>query len=193
MEDTPADPAASTAALRAMAHPVRLRILSLLTGCEMSAAEIARELGISQANASYHLRVLAKAGEVVEAGEEKVRGGVAKKYRHPWDRNPDLSGADESAELQHLRTMAEELVRRGRLRRRRSRHLTVDAELWVPTDIADEAVELLTRAARLLHAEAKAPRTPGTVHMNLTAAAFEMSEEPPADTTRTSPTPRRNP
>jgi DNA-binding transcriptional ArsR family regulator len=31
-------------AMRATAHPVRLQILSLLTGAELSAAEIAREL-----------------------------------------------------------------------------------------------------------------------------------------------------
>ena len=35
----------TTNALRAVAHPVRLRILSLLTGTELSAAEVARELG----------------------------------------------------------------------------------------------------------------------------------------------------
>ena len=31
--------------LRSLAHPVRLRMLSLLTGAPMSAAEVARELG----------------------------------------------------------------------------------------------------------------------------------------------------
>ena len=48
--------------LRATAHPLRLRMLSLLTGAELSAAEVARELGVSQANASYHLRLLLDAG-----------------------------------------------------------------------------------------------------------------------------------
>ncbi len=61
--------------LRAGAHPVRLRILSLLTGSAMSAAEIARELDLTHANASYHLQVLARAGEVVEAGGR--RSGAA--------------------------------------------------------------------------------------------------------------------
>ena len=42
------------ASLRAAAHPLRLRILSLLTGSALSAAEIARELDITHANASYH-------------------------------------------------------------------------------------------------------------------------------------------
>ena len=74
----------TTNALRAVAHPVRLRMLSLLTGTELSAAEVARELGITHANASYHLRTLLDAGELVIASEEKIRGGVAKRYRHPW-------------------------------------------------------------------------------------------------------------
>ena len=55
-------------ALRAMAHPLRLQMLSLLTGAELSAAEVARELGITHANASYHLRVLLDAGELEVAG-----------------------------------------------------------------------------------------------------------------------------
>lgn len=168
---------ASTSALRAMAHPVRLRMLSLLTGAEMSAAEIARELDITQANASYHLRVLAKAGEVVEAGEERIRGGVAKKYRHPWDRRVKVGGSDKPARQQHLRTMAEELVRRDLQRKPGSRGLTADAEMWVSPEVRDEVFELVERASRLVHAEAEAPRTPGTVHLNLTVALFEMDHE----------------
>ena len=37
--------------LRALAHPVRLRILSLLTGGDLSAADVARKLEITHANA----------------------------------------------------------------------------------------------------------------------------------------------
>jgi len=32
-------------------------------------------------------------------------------------------------------------------------------------------------ASALLHAEAQPPRSPGTVHVNLTAATFQMTEE----------------
>lgn len=71
--------------LRARAHPVRLQMLSLLTGSAMSAAELARELGLTQANASYHLRMLVRAGLVTPAGQERVRGGTAKRYRYDVD------------------------------------------------------------------------------------------------------------
>src|SRR5262245_28201919 len=74
-------------ALRALAHPIRLRILSLLTGASMTAAEVARELGLTHANASYHLRQLREAGTIQVAGEERIRGGTAKRYRYDPDRD----------------------------------------------------------------------------------------------------------
>ena len=65
------------------AHPLRLEMLSLLTGAELSAAEVARELGITQANASYHLRLLRTAGLLEEAGQEKVNGGIGQAVPRP--------------------------------------------------------------------------------------------------------------
>ncbi len=165
-------------ALRAVAHPVRLRILSLLTGTELSASEVARELGITQANASYHLRVLAKAGEVAEAGEVKIRGGVAKRYRHPWDRAEQASKPSPQDRELYVRAIAGELVRRSRRLKPKSPTLTADAEMWVTPEVRDEAFDLFQRAARLVHAEAMPPRSPGTVNINLTAAFFEMSDTP---------------
>ena len=41
------DDTEAVSTLRAIAHPLRLRILSLLTGAELSAAEVARELDIT--------------------------------------------------------------------------------------------------------------------------------------------------
>ncbi len=194
--DASRDPARS--ALRAVAHPVRLQILSLLTGAEMSAAEVARELGLTHANASYHLRVLAEAGEVVVAGEEKIRGGVAKRYRHPWDRHREphaeppgephagrpaggaggqrTSGADTQM---YVRALTEELVRRSRLRRPGTRLWMTDAEMWVSPDAWQQVTVLVEEAARLVHAEARPPRTEGTVHVNLSAALFELADPSP--------------
>ncbi|GGK95325.1 ArsR/SmtB family transcription factor [Mangrovihabitans endophyticus] len=71
-----------TATMRATAHPVRLQIMSLLAGAAMTAAEVARKLGLTHANASYHLRRIAEVGLIVPAGEERIRGGVAKRYRY---------------------------------------------------------------------------------------------------------------
>ncbi|MFI5894175.1 ArsR/SmtB family transcription factor [Actinoplanes sp. NPDC051513] len=63
-------------ALRALAHPLRLK-LHALVGREgsVTAAEAARQLGVSQALASHHLRQLAKYGyvEPAEAGDNRER------------------------------------------------------------------------------------------------------------------------
>ena len=172
--------------LRAVAHPVRLRILSLLTGTEMSAAEIARELDLTHANASYHLRVLADAGEVVEAGEEKIRGGVARRYRHPWDRvrpspaaGPGARGQEERE--MHVRALAEELVRRFGRRKDRTRAQLTDAELWVTPEVWEQVTSLVAEAGRLLHASARPPRTEGTARVNLSVAAFRMADPETTD------------
>jgi DNA-binding transcriptional ArsR family regulator len=169
-------PEEEIASLRAIAHPLRLRILSLLTGTEMSAAEVARELDLTHANASYHLRVLADAGEVVAAGEEKIRGGVAHRYRHPWERTgrKDRQRTDRRTGELYLRAMADELVRRFGERRARGRSHLTDAELWVSPDTWRRVQALVAEAAELVHAEALPPRSPGTVHVNMSAALFEM-------------------
>lgn len=159
-------------ALRAAAHPVRLQMLSLLTGAEMSAAEIARELRISHANASYHLRVLARAGEVVDAGQERVRGGVAKRYRHPWQER--LARETPGSRQLDVRTMGQELQRRYDGREPSERQLLCDAELWVDEAVWVEALQLVERAATLVHDHAQPPRTGGTRRVALTVAAFGM-------------------
>lgn len=165
--------------LRATAHPVRLQILSLLTGAELSAAEIGRELAISHANASYHLRFLAEYGLVVEAGEEKIRGGVAKRYRHPWEEKM-VSGVTATREdgVQYVRVMGEEMIRRfaGRDPGLALRSHLTDADLWVHPDVWSKVQALVEEASMLLHSAAQPPRTPDTVHAALTIAAFLLED-----------------
>ncbi len=169
------------ARLRATAHPLRLRMLSLLTGAELSASQVARELDITQANASYHLRVLAEAGLVEVAGTHKIRGGVAKTYRHPWREAqlPRLPATDEDRhttgqELAFVHAVTDEL------RRRVTHHVPstdshfTDAELWVSPEDWAAAEELVTRASHLLHGNARPPRSEGAIHVNMTAALFRM-------------------
>jgi DNA-binding transcriptional ArsR family regulator len=172
---------AAVSHMRATAHPVRLRILSLLTGAEMSAAEIARELAITHANASYHVRFLADAGLVVEAGEEKIRGGVAKRYRHPWNQT-DMVGPKPTREdaVHYVRVMGDEMVRRYASREEGTRSFLTDAEMWVTPEVWARVEKLVQQASRLIHAEAQPPHTAGTIHVNLTATAFQMSR--PHDT-----------
>ncbi len=166
--------------LRALAHPARLRILSLLTGAALSTAEIARQLGLTHANASYHVRVLRDAGELVVDGEETIRGGKAVRYRHPW-REQDRPGAafvggtvDPGAAQLVVQAAAAELRRRYRSRRRDLPGIVSDAELWVDPATWAEARELLARATELVHDGARPPRTDGAILVNLSLFGFAM-------------------
>lgn len=164
--------------LRATAHPLRLQMLSLLTGAELSAAEVARELDITQANASYHLRFLESAGLIVVAGEEKVRGGRAKKYRHPWEAERSPSEAADPEDLRHyVRVLADAIPARFEDRQPGERTLSTDADLWLEPEDWQRVVDLVTEASVLMHANAKPPRTPGAVRANLSVIAFRMKPD----------------
>ncbi len=158
--------------LRSLAHPLRLRMLSLLTASAMSAAELARELDITHANASYHLRLLADAGLVVVESKEKIRGGTAKRYRHPI--GGDGSRPDPGELAAQVQSMGRELVRRFGQRLVEAPAVYTDAELWVTPEVWSEAAELVKRASLLVHEGALPARTRGAVKTNLTVAAFRM-------------------
>lgn len=53
------------AVLRAIADPVRLRIVDLLAGEQLCTCHLVEELSATQTNVSNHLRVLREAGLVV--------------------------------------------------------------------------------------------------------------------------------
>jgi DNA-binding transcriptional ArsR family regulator len=161
--------------LRATAHPLRLQMLSLLTGAELSAAEVARELDITQANASYHLRLLQSAGLLEVAGEETVRGGKAKKYRHPWDAPGVRSQANRDEDrLAYVRVLADMIPRRFLEREPGIPSRFTDADLWVEPEVWDRVVALVEEASGLMHASARPPRTQGTVRAALSVAAFRL-------------------
>jgi DNA-binding transcriptional ArsR family regulator len=168
-----------TAALRAMAHPIRLRIMSLLTGAPLTAAEVARELGISHANASYHLRNLLTGGLIVPAGEEKIRGGVAKRYRYDARRDEGIGPVPHEQLRADFGAVAEELMRRVRVARFATEgKLLADADLWVEPETWRAIRARVFDAIQDLHDAARPPRTPGTIHTGTTVAMFEML--PPA-------------
>ncbi|WP_432477087.1 ArsR/SmtB family transcription factor [Nocardioides sp. GXQ0305] len=167
----------STRSLRAIAHPVRLQMLSLLTGAEMSAAEVARELGLTHANASYHLRLLQDAGLLEVAGEERIRGGVAKRYRHRWDQHTRRGRTSDEDREVYARAIAEEMVRRMRLTDPDRPGHSTDAELWVTPEDFEAVRDALGEASSILHGRARPPRTEGTIRVGLTTALFQMRAE----------------
>jgi DNA-binding transcriptional ArsR family regulator len=100
-------------AMRALAHPTRVRIKHMLAAGPLSASELARRLGIRVGSAQFHLRTLVRAGIVVPAGERVRRGGRELLFTVPEDTGvevavdapPELRGqllAAYTAELQRL-------------------------------------------------------------------------------------------
>lgn len=162
-----------TVQLRALAHPVRLRILSLLTGAAMTAAEVARELGTTHANASYHLRQLEAAGEIEVVSREVIHGGRAKRYRYvPAARQPAPT-VPRDHRIVHA-AMIEELRRRSAAFAPGQNNRTSDAELWVDEQAWADAIQRIHQASIDLHAAARPPHTPGTKRVGVTIALFEM-------------------
>ncbi|TQS39914.1 ArsR/SmtB family transcription factor [Cryptosporangium phraense] len=170
------------AALRAAAHPLRLRILSLLTGAPMTATEVAQELGITHANASYHLRKLLILPAVVVEHEGGPGRGGSKRYRYDAEREPRTGGRNRPVEASRgvFLVLAEELSRRAGLLAPEGRGAQTDAELWVTPEDWDAVVDTVREASLLLHRAAKPPRSPGTVHVNATIALFPMVDRQPA-------------
>lgn len=164
--------------LRVLAHPIRLRALSLLTGAAMSAAEVARELGESQANVSYHLRRLHEAGLLEITEQVAVRGGRAKRYRHDPASGERLVAGDLEDHLLVAEALAAELRRRSGRRRPGADGALTDAELWVRPEQWRDLVRLGRELGVRLHAAALPPHSPGAVRVSATVLMFEMRGRP---------------
>ncbi len=80
--------ATTSDAFNAIAEPQRREILVLLRGGERAVAELARDLWMSQPQASKHLRVLREVGlvRVRGAGKQRLYGLDARRLRpvHEW-------------------------------------------------------------------------------------------------------------
>ncbi|MBX6357188.1 MAG: helix-turn-helix transcriptional regulator [Micromonosporaceae bacterium] len=160
--------------LRALANPLRIRIVSLLTGTAMSATEVAEELGIAHASASYHLRQLAAAGFLkrVDGGSRRAtRGQPPRRYTY------DPSSADRldrsSGRQLVLEATLSDLRRRQALATRQ--RCGADAEVWLPREVWEQVVGLVDEAVRLVHEKAGPPRAEGSVHVSATAMLFELA------------------
>jgi DNA-binding transcriptional ArsR family regulator len=159
-------------ALRVLAHPLRLRLLSLLTARPLSGSEAARELGESQANVSYHLRRLHAAGLVSPVAEPGARGRT-RRYRHDPSSGAHFSGGDADFPLLAA-ALAGELERRARRHRTGSPTAFTDAELWVDRRTWARAVDAIRVVGAELHEQALPAAAPGALRVSATIALFEL-------------------
>jgi DNA-binding transcriptional ArsR family regulator len=160
--------------LRALAHPLRVRMLSLLRDQAMSAAELARELGVSQAAASYHLRRLA-AAEMVELVEERMRrGGRERRYRR---RKLALPAPSEPERLAFMRVVVSEAERKLELANLSAPATTGDHDVWVDPGKWAAIVAEMRRLQSELQASAVTARSPGAIRASASVLLFALHPE----------------
>ncbi len=173
-----------TAGLKALAHPVRLRILGLLrTHGPATATSLAARLGLNSGATSYHLRQLAQHGFIVD---DPARGNGRERWWRAAHQSTRSSLGDGEVEAvsayQHAvaATYAEQqqraLVERPFL-----------PEDWQrATTLSDWVVRLTpTRAQRLLEALVEAiegeddesEETAGSAHFVVQLSAYPMPGE----------------
>ncbi|MEU4575846.1 helix-turn-helix domain-containing protein [Nonomuraea sp. NPDC023979] len=165
--------------LRALANPLRIRIVSLLTGASLSAAEVADELGIAHASASYHLRQLADAGFLERVDEQQPREGKGRpprRYRYDPSSAARLDRADGRRLLHEA--LSADLSRR--LAEATEQRLSMDAEVWLDREVWEEVVGLIDQAVALVHGKAGPPRSGDRVKVSMTALLLELPGTRPA-------------
>lgn len=92
-------PIAEPDVVKALAHPLRVRILNILDQRTASPSELADELDVPLGNVSYHVRILAALGMVRLVARKQRRGATEHFYRaetrpvitdEGWGRMPEI-------------------------------------------------------------------------------------------------------
>jgi DNA-binding transcriptional ArsR family regulator len=159
--------------LRALGHPTRLRMLTMMWSGPMSAAGLATELGISHGLASQHLRTLDRVGLVELAEVRSKRGGRERLYR-------TVKGSPLSDQKHAQPLLIEAIITNLRQRvadwRPDSSAVVTDADLWLTPEQWTDIRERLHALTAEMHDRASPPHTPGTVPIALMVLGFEMRE-----------------
>lgn len=155
-------------------------MLSLMWAVPQSAAGLARELGISHALASHHLRLLGASGLTEPAGTRTRRGGTERRYRtvRGTPLSDGTAGADSALLVESL---AHSLRERAARRAPGSPGATADAELWITPDDWEAIRRRMTDLLADLHAAARPPHTPGTIPVGGTVMLFPLADDTGAD------------
>jgi len=141
-------------ALKALAHPVRLRILGLLRGDgPATATRLADRLGLNTGATSYHLRQLAEHGfieEDLDRGNGRDRWWRAAHQATRWDDDPaDPTARDavdafaQAVAIVHTESLQRAVEERPLLRSAWRRVSTVSD--WALHLTVDDAADLLER------------------------------------------------
>jgi DNA-binding transcriptional ArsR family regulator len=153
--------------VKALAHPLRIRILAILEDRVASPSEIADQLDAPLGNVSYHVRQLAELGLISLVRETPVRGTLEHHYKaeirpritdKAWSAAPDIvKHATVSATLEQIGVNVSRAAADGGFGKDNAHlsriPLVLDAEGW--DEIAAELNSLLDRVERIQRASSK--------------------------------------
>src|SRR3954447_5685946 len=142
--------------VKALAHPIRVRILGILESRSATPRELAAEIGLPLENVSYHVRTLKSFGFIKLERTRQVRGAIEHHYRAAarpkitaaaWEQLPDIvKHAMTSANLAQLSDLVNRGAQQGKFARAES-HLSrmpyvLDEEAFAAaSEVLSEALE----------------------------------------------------
>jgi DNA-binding transcriptional ArsR family regulator len=179
--------------VKALAHPLRIRILAILEDRVASPSEIAEELDAPLGNVSYHVRQLAELGLISLVRETPVRGTLEHHYKaeirpritdKAWSAAPDIvKQATVSATLAQIGTGVNRAAGAGGFGKDDAHlsriPLVLDQEGW--GEIAGELNSMLDRVERIQRASGKRLMKndhQGELRGELVMMLFETADEP---------------
>ena len=148
--------------VKAMSHPLRVRILAMLDERTASPVELAGWLGSSLGTVAYHVRTLERMGLIELVHETRVRGAVEHHYRscrapapvsdQAWEAAPAIAEqAAVSASLQTIDAYARAASAAGGFDHGNSHltrtQLTLDARGW--NELSRACLRLLEQVNRI--------------------------------------------
>ena len=188
--------------VKAMSHPLRVRILAMLDERTASPVELAGWLGASLGTVAYHVRTLERIGLVELVHETRVRGAVEHHYRscgrpqvsdEAWAAAPAIAKqAAVSASLQTIDAYARAASAAGGFDHGNSHltrtGLTLDARGW--NDLSRACLRLLAQVDRIEEAVQGAHGTqpPQRRHQGRRAGDDALRSRPPRRRRRRRPT-----
>jgi DNA-binding transcriptional ArsR family regulator len=183
--------------VRALSHPLRVRIMGVLEQRTASPKELAEALGVKLENLAYHVRTLRDFGLIELERSEQVRGAIAHHYKararprvtaRAWEQLPEISKrAMIGAALEQIGALVSNAALQGGFARPEShvsrRPLLLDGKGFEEaSQIVCEALEALSEVER----RAKRRIEKGATEVPTTAVALlfdtpQVSADPGAD------------
>ena len=145
--------------VKALAHPVRVRILGILEHRTATPKELARELSLPLENTSYHVRALREFGFIKLERKRQVRGAVEHHYRavarprvsaKAWEQMPEsLKQAMNAANISQLSDIVNRGVEQGKFSRPESQlqrmpYVLDDEGFKAASDVLSDALERIS-------------------------------------------------